>query len=132
MSIKVIIEKKAISYKKAMKYIEKKVQNLKKGKNSELIWILEHPLTYTAGVSFDKKDILKKIKLIKTNRGGKITVHNPGQKIIYFAIDLNTRKKDIRNLIKVIENSIIEFLKIIKLKVKQIKKISGFGLKIKR
>ena len=132
MSIKVIIEKKAISYKKAMKYIEKKVQNLKKGKNSELIWILEHPLTYTAGVSFDKKDILKKIKLIKTNRGGKITVHNPGQKIIYFAIDLNTRKKDIRNLIKVIENSIIEFLKIYKIEGKADKKISGFGLKIKR
>ena len=132
MSIKVIIEKKAISYKKAMKYIEKKVQNLKKGKNSELIWILEHPLTYTAGVSFDKKDILKKIKLIKTNRGGKITVHNPGQKIIYFAIDLNTRKKDIRNLIKVIENSIIEFLKIYKIEGKADKKNIGIWVKNKK
>ena len=70
---------------------------------------------------------MKKIKLIKTNRGGKITVHNPGQKIIYFAIDLNTRKKDIRNLIKVIENSIIEFLKIYKIEGKADKKNIDLG-----
>jgi lipoyl(octanoyl) transferase len=55
---------------------------------------LEHPTTYTAGVSFNKKEILdKKIKIIKSNRGGKITLHNPGQKIVYFVINLNERKK---------------------------------------
>ena len=54
----------------------------------------------------------KNIKIIKTNRGGKITLHNPGQKIIYFVLNLNKRKKDIRLLIKIIEESIIEFLKI--------------------
>ena len=58
------------------------------------MWILEHPTTYTAGVSFNKNEIIdKKIKIIKSNRG-KITLHNPGQKIIYFVIDLNKRKKD--------------------------------------
>ena len=49
----------------------------------------------------NKNEILdKKIKVIKTNRGGKITFHNPGQKIIYFVINLNKRKKDIRFFIK--------------------------------
>ena len=81
-------------------------------KKSELIWILEHPTTYTAGVSYNKKEILdKKIKIIQSNRGGKITLHNPGQKIVYFVINLNKRKKDIRKFINVIENSVIQFLK---------------------
>jgi lipoyl(octanoyl) transferase len=72
---------------------------------------LEHPTTYTAGVSFNKKEIIdKKIKIVKSNRGGKITLHNPGQKIVYFVINLNKRKKDIRKLINSIEKSIIEFL----------------------
>ena len=133
MSIKVIIEKKAISYKKAMKYIEKKVQNLKKGKNSELIWILEHPLTYTAGIRFKDEEVLdKSIKLIKTNRGGKITLHNPGQQIVYFVLNLNKRKKDIRNLVRQIENTIIKFLKIYKINSHADKKNIGIWVKKKK
>ena len=94
--------------------------------NKELIWILEHPKTYTAGVSSKENEIIdKKIKIIKTNRGGKITLHNPGQKIVYFVINLNNRKKDIRKLINIIEISIIEFLKTLKIEstLKKIKKI---------
>ena len=69
----------------------------------------------------------KKIKVINTNRGGKITLHNPGQKVIYFVLDLNQRKRDIRKLIKMIEKSIIQFLNIYKIKGKSDKKISVFG-----
>ena len=95
MSIEIKISKKRISYKTAMLYLNKRVQEVKIAKNRELLWILEHPTTYTAGVSFNKKEIIdKKIKLIKSNRGGKITLHNPGQKIIYFVIDLNKKKKE--------------------------------------
>ena len=73
---------------------------------------------------FQKKEIIdKKIKIVKSNRGGKITLHNPGQKIIYFVIDLNKRKKDIRKLINSIEKSIIQFLKFIKFNAKNDKKI---------
>ena len=112
MSIEIKQSKRRISYKNAMKFLNKRVEEIKENSNRELLWILEHPTTYTAGISFNKNEILdKRVKIIKTNRGGKITLHNPGQKIIYFAIDLNKRKKDIRKLITVIENSIIEFLK---------------------
>ena len=113
MSIEIKISKKRLSYKKAMLFLNKRVDEVKLGKNKELIWILEHPTTFTAGISYNKKDIIdKRIKIIKTNRGGKITLHNPNQKIIYFVINLNNRKKDIRKLIDAIEKSIIEFLKI--------------------
>ena len=124
MSIEIKLSKKRIPYKKAMLFLNKRVEEVKNGDNRELIWILEHPKTYTAGVSFKQNEIIdKKIKIIKTNRGGKITLHNPGQKIIYFVINLNNRKKDIRKLINTIELSIIEFLKFLKLMLKKIKKI---------
>ena len=94
MSIEIKISKKRFSYKKAMLFLNKRVDEVKLGRNKELIWILEHPTTFTAGVSYNKKDIIdKRIKIIKTNRGGKITLHNPNQKIIYFVINLNNRKR---------------------------------------
>ena len=100
MSIEVKISKKRIPYKTAMLYLNKRVEEVKSDKNRELLWILEHPTTYTAGVSFNKKEIIdKKIKIVKSNRGGKITLHNPGQKIVYFVLNLNKRKKDIRKFI---------------------------------
>ena len=130
MSIEIKISKKRVSYKKAMLFLNRRVDEVKSGKNNEIIWILEHPKTYTAGVSYSKKDIIdKKIKVIKTNRGGKITLHNPNQKIVYFVINLNNRKKDIRKLINSIENSIIEFLKIYKIHAKKDKKNIGIWVK---
>ena len=126
MSIEIKISKKRLSYKKAMFFLNKRVDEVKLGKNKELIWILEHPITFTAGISYNKKDIIdKRVKIIKTNRGGKITLHNPNQKIVYFVINLNNRKKDIRKLINVIEKSIIEYLKIYKINAKKDKKNIG-------
>ncbi len=133
MNIEIKISKKPISYVSALKYLEKRVKNIKLGINKDLIWILEHPKTYTAGIRFDKNEVLdKKIKIVKTNRGGKITVHNPGQKIIYFAIDLNKRKKDIRNFVSVIEKSIIEFLRKYSIKSTADKKNIGIWVKDKK
>ena len=143
MSIEIKISKRRISYKTAIKILHKRVEELKLKKGKELLWILEHPLTYTAGIRSNDKEILdKKIKIIKTNRGGKITLHNPGQKIIYFVLNLNNRKKDIRKLISLIEKSIIELLMIYKVKAntdkKNIgiwvnkKKIAAIGLRVSR
>ena len=133
MSIEIKISKKRIPYKMAMLYLNKRVEQVKNGNNKELIWILEHPRIYTAGVSFKNNEIIdKKIKIIKTNRGGKITLHNPGQKIIYFVINLNERKKDIRKLISAIELSIIEFLKTLKIVAKKDKNNIGIWVKEKK
>ena len=143
MSIEVKISKRRISYKIAMKFLHKRVEKLKINKGKELLWILEHPVTYTAGIRSNNNEIIdKKIKIIKTNRGGKITLHNPGQKVIYFVLNLNKRKRDIRKLISAIEKSIIEFLWIFKIKGKKDrknvgiwvnkKKIAAIGLKISR
>ena len=88
--------------------MEKRLNDILFKKAKDLIWILEHTDIYTAGTSFNEDDILdKSIKVKKTNRGGKITFHGPGQIIFYFVINLNKKKKDIRWFIKVIENTII-------------------------
>ena len=140
MDIEFKTSKKPVNYKKALHFLKKRVEKVKKG-GRELVWFLEHPTTYTAGIRYKKEEILdKSIKIIKTNRGGKITLHNPGQKIVYFVINLNKRKKDIRNLVRQIENIIINFLSIYKIKSyadeKNIgiwvkgKKIAAIGIKV--
>mgnify|MGYP001353615450 CR=1 FL=1 len=133
MNIEIKISKKPVSYKKAMLLLNKRVDEVKIGKKKELIWILEHPITYTAGISYNDKDILdKSINVIKTNRGGKITLHNPGQKIVYFVINLNNRKKDIRKFIRTLENSIIKFLKLYRIRANRDKKNIGIWVKNKK
>ena len=111
MNVEIKISEELIPFKEAIERLENRVKNIKSGNANDFLWILEHPKTYTAGLRSNNKEILdKSIKITNTNRGGKITLHNPGQKIVYFAIDLNKRKRDIRNLVRNIENSIIEFL----------------------
>ena len=133
MSIEIKLSKKRIPYEKAMIFLNKRVEEVKNGDNRELVWILEHPKTYTGGVNFKQSEIIdKRIKIIRTNRGGKITLHNPGQIIIYFVINLNNRTKDIRKLISAIEKSIIQFLAIFKIKAKEDKKNIGIWVKKKK
>ena len=97
-----------------------------------MIWILEHPISYTSGVRGEKEDILdKKIKIIKTNRGGKITLHSPGQKIVYFAINIS-KKKDIRKFVNKIENCIIKLLNKYRIKGNNDKENIGVWVKGKK
>ena len=147
MNIEIKISKKPVDYKKAVIFMEKRLDKIREGKARELIWILEHNDIYTAGSRSKKSEILdKKIKVIKTNRGGKITWHGKGQLICYFVINLNKRNKDIRKFITNIEKSIINTLKEFKIKsfsdrqdigiwIKiegSIKKIAAIGIRVKK
>ena len=147
MSIEIKISKKPIEYNKAINYLEKRVKSIQENNEDELLWILSHPSTYTAGISSKNTEILdKKINVIKTNRGGKITWHGPGQKIFYFVINLSKRDKDIRKFINNIEKIIIKTLKEYKIesfadrknvgiwvkKNNKILKIAAIGVKVKK
>ena len=112
MSIEIKKSIKPINYFDAIKLLEKRLDDLYENKEKELIWILEHDEIFTAGTSYKESEVLdNSIDLLKTNRGGKITCHGPGQLICYFVIDLKKRNKDIRNFISLIENTIIDTLK---------------------
>ena len=147
MSIKIKISRKPVEYDKAISYLEKKVQSLNGQNENELLWILSHPNTYTAGISTSSDEIIdKSIKIINTNRGGKITWHGPGQKIFYFVINLSNRDKDVRKFVGLIEKIIIDTLKEYKIKSfsdkknigiwvkknKKIKKIAAIGIRVRR
>ena len=147
MSIDIKKSTKLVNYTEAIDFLEKRLIEVNQNKSNELIWILEHPSIFTAGMSYDKSEILdKRINLIKTNRGGKITWHGPGQLICYFVIDLNKRNKDIRKFVTLIEKTIIQTLKKYKINSfsdrKNIgiwvndknknKKIGAIGIKIKK
>ena len=147
MEIEIKKSTKPVQYKEAIDFLEKRAIQVNENKLSELIWILEHPNTYTAGIRYDENDILdKSIKIVKTNRGGRITYHGPGQTICYFVIDLNKKKKDIRKFTKIIEKTIIETLNEYKINSfnyaenigiwvnheKKIKKIAAIGIRISK
>jgi len=111
MNIEIKKSIKPIKYADAIEFLEERLKNINDNKKNDLIWILEHEEIYTAGTSYKEEEVLNKdIDLIKTNRGGKITYHGPGQLICYFAIDLKQRHKNIRNFITLIEKTIIESL----------------------
>ena len=87
MKLEIKKSKKPIKYEDAIKLMEERLFDIHENKSKDLIWILEHKDIYTAGTSYTKSEILdKSIKIIKTNRGGKITYHGPGQLICYFVI----------------------------------------------
>ena len=111
MNIEIKKSIKPVNYQDAIKLLEDRLSLVFHNKNKELIWTLQHNEIYTAGTSYKESEILNKsIKLIKTNRGGKITYHGPGQLICYFVIDLRNKKKDIRNFVCIIEKTIIQTL----------------------
>ena len=111
MDIEIKKSIKPVNYFEAIDLLESRLKNITANKEKELIWILEHPEIFTAGTSYKENEIIdKSIDLLKTNRGGKITYHGPGQLICYFVIDLR-EKKDIRKFITTIENTIIQSLK---------------------
>ena len=151
--IKIKTSNQNIQYFEALSFMEKKVENILKNQDKEMIWFLNHDHIYTCGTSAHKDEIIftKDIPVIKTNRGGKTTYHGPGQRIVYFMINLNNRKKDVRRFVKMIELSTISFLKefdiesktfpkrigiwvtkIKNQKLKKEKKIGAIGLRIKK
>jgi len=147
MNIEIKKSIKPVKYDVALKLLEERLLDIDINKKSDLIWILEHEEIYTAGTSYKENEILnKEINLIKTNRGGKITYHGPGQLICYFVIDLKKRQKDIRKFITIIEKTIIESLSEFNIKSygdpknigiwindkNEIKKVAAIGVRISK
>jgi lipoyl(octanoyl) transferase len=147
MNIEIKKSIKPIKYESAIEFLEARLLDINNNQANELIWILEHEEIYTAGTSYNENEILnKKIDFIKTNRGGKVTYHGPGQLICYFVIDLRKREKDIRKFITLIEKTIIDTLTEFNIKSfgdpnnigiwcnqhNEIKKIAAIGVRVSK
>ena len=147
MNIEVKNSEKPVNYEDSMKLLNERVENVLAGSKNELLWILEHNTVYTAGTSSNDQDLINKnLSIIKTNRGGKYTLHSPGQKVVYFVLNLNKREKDIKKLVNKLEDCIIEILKEYKIesfsdkknigiwvkKENKLMKIAAIGIRVKK
>ena len=146
MNIEIKKSIKPVNYNDAINVLEERLQEIYVKKNKELIWILEHNEIFTAGTSYNKNEIIdKSIKIIETNRGGKITCHAPGQLICYFVIDLR-EKKDVRKFISILEKTIKDTLNFFEIntfvdeknigiwhkKDNQIRKVAAIGVRVSK
>jgi lipoyl(octanoyl) transferase len=82
------------------------------GQAGELVWLLEHPPLYTAGVSSRAEDLLRPnaLPVFRTGRGGQFTYHGPGQRVVYLMLDLNARGRDVRGFVRALEAWLIDAL----------------------
>lgn len=80
-------------YTHAVKFMEVKIQKIYNNLSDELVWLLQHPSLYTAGISATDDEVVEKLFPVhKTGRGGKYTFHGPGQRIIYLMLNLKKKK----------------------------------------
>jgi len=146
MNIEIKKSIKPVNYFDAINILESRLKDLYENNEQELIWTLEHNEVFTAGTSYKENEIIdKSIKILETNRGGKITYHGPGQLICYFVLDLR-KKKDIRKFITIIEKTIIQTLKFYKIETfpdkdnigiwhkynNEFKKIAAIGIRVSK
>ena len=146
MNIEIKKSIKPVNYFDAINILESRLKDLYENNQQELIWTLEHDEIFTAGTSYKENEIIdKSIKILKTNRGGKITYHGPGQLICYFVLDLR-KNKDIRKFITIIEKTIIQTLKFYKIETfpdkdnigiwhkynNEVKKIAAIGIRVSK
>jgi len=125
--IEIKISNNDINYDEAVEFMESRVRDINKNQSRELLWFLSHNHIFTQGTSARDDEILNSnvIEIIKSNRGGKTTYHGPGQRVVYFMLDLNNKKKDIRKFISIIEESLISFLENYNVEAKAFKERVG-------
>lgn len=98
-----------VDYPAAEAAMEARVAAIAAGEADELVWLLEHPPLYTAGVSSKDGDLLQagRFPVHRTGRGGQFTYHGPGQRVAYVMLDLNRRGKDVRTFVRGLEQWLI-------------------------
>ena len=110
------VSKDLVPFEEALELMKNRVEEIAAGTAPQMIWTLEHPPVYTAGVSAKDSDLLVKtdVPVFQTNRGGKYTYHCPGMKIIYVMLDLKKffapEKPDVARFVEFLENWVIAIL----------------------
>ena len=101
-----------VPYEDALAQMEDRVKEIQRAEQGELLWALEHPPLYTLGTSAKPEDVLdKSLPSYKTGRGGEVTYHGPGQRVVYALLDLSQRTKDIRAYVWALEEWLLLTLK---------------------
>ncbi len=104
-------EDRPLPYPDAVRAMEARVDAIRAGTASELIWLVEHPPLYTAGTSADPQELLDpRFPVFEAGRGGRYTYHGPGQRVVYAMLDLKRRGPDVRAYVHALEDWAIRAL----------------------
>lgn len=92
--------------------MEARAAAIAEGVGDELVWLLEHPPLYTAGLSARLEDLTApdRFPVFRTERGGQYTYHGPGQRVAYVMLDLRRRGRDVRAFVHGLEAWLIAAL----------------------
>ena len=103
------ISTEQVPYPAAVAAMEARTLAIAEGRAGELVWLLEHPPLYTAGVSAKAADLLtpSRLPVFESRRGGQYTYHGPGQRVAYVMLDLRARKRDVSAFVRALEAWII-------------------------
>ena len=98
-----------VAYPDAERAMEARADSIAQGTAGELVWLLEHPPLYTAGVSAKPADLLdpQRFPVFRSGRGGQFTYHGPGQRVAYVMLDLTARGRDVRAFVQALQGWII-------------------------
>jgi lipoyl(octanoyl) transferase len=98
-----------VAYPVAERAMEARADAIANGTAGELVWLLEHPPLYTAGVSAKPADLLdpQRFPVFRSGRGGQFTYHGPGQRVAYVMLDLTMRGRDVRAFVQALQGWII-------------------------
>ncbi|CAN5492071.1 lipoyl(octanoyl) transferase LipB [soil metagenome] len=101
-----------VPYPAAVAAMEARAAAIADGTAGELVWLLEHPPLYTAGVSSKPADLIApdRFPVFESGRGGQFTYHGPGQRVAYVMLDLTKRGRDVRAFVAALEAWIIDAL----------------------
>ena len=103
------VSKAPVAYPDAVAAMEARAAAIAEGRAGELVWLLEHPPLYTAGVSARPGDLLEpdRFPVFESGRGGQFTYHGPGQRVAYVMLDLTHRRRDVRAFVAALEAWVI-------------------------
>jgi len=103
------VSRAVVSYPEAVAAMEARAAAIAEGRAGELVWLLEHPPLYTAGVSAKPADLIDpdRFPVFESGRGGQFTYHGPGQRVAYVMLDLTKRRRDVRAFVAALEAWVI-------------------------
>jgi lipoyl(octanoyl) transferase len=100
-----------VAYPDALAAMEARAVAIAEGTAPELVWLLEHPPLYTAGTSARPEELIAaRFPVHPAGRGGQLTYHGPGQRVVYLMLDLKRRGPDVRRFVATLEEWIIRTL----------------------
>ncbi len=112
------VSSRPVAYPDAAAAMEARAAAIAEGRAGELVWLLEHPPLYTAGVSAKSADLLDagRFPVFESGRGGQFTYHGPGQRVAYVMLDLSRRQRDVRAFVAALETWVIGALERLEVK----------------